>query len=34
MERIYWTKIKGSNKVFGKNAYVRGRISGFLELLC
>lgn len=34
MERIYWTKIKGSNKVFGKNAYVRGRISGFMELLC
>lgn len=36
MNRLYWTKIKGDdeNKVFGNNAYVRGRISGFMEVLC
>lgn len=34
MERIYWTKINGGDKIFGGNAYVRGRISGFLEVLC
>ena len=35
MERIYWTKINGNYEGFGINSdYVRGRISGFLEVLC
>lgn len=35
MKRIYWTKIDGTNETFGKNfSYVRGRISGFMEVLC
>lgn len=35
MKKTYWTKINGNDETFGMNAdYVRGRISGFLEVLC
>lgn len=35
MKRIYWTKVNGNHEIFGVNPdYVRGRISGFLEVLC
>lgn len=34
MERIYWTKINGSDERFGGSEYVRGRINGFMEVLC
>lgn len=34
MENIYWTKIDGSNEAFGGSKYVRGRINGFMEVLC
>lgn len=35
MKRIYWTKVNGANDRFGENnKYVRGRINGFMEVLC
>ena len=33
MERMFYTLVKKDHK-FGNNSYVKGRISGYKELIC
>lgn len=34
MERMFYTLIKRNHAKFGENTYVRGRIHGFMTVIC